>query len=80
MPDIAIVNTTVTSEPKDYTLTGTQELLLKSVRAVIDGSAAGSSFYPTLQLLAPDGTVMWQGIPFTTVAAGGSADVSWFPF
>lgn len=79
MPDIAIVNSNVSVEPKDYTLTGNQELLLKSVRASIDGSGAGSAFLPTLQLLAPDGTVMFEAVTSATVAAGGSADVSWFP-
>lgn len=79
MPDVAIVNTTVASAPKDYTLSGSQELLLKAVRAVVDGSGAGSAFLPCLELLAPDGTVMWQATPASSLAAGASADVSWFP-
>lgn len=79
MADIAIENSTVTAAPKDYTLPGTQELLVKAVRATLDGTAAGGSFIPVLELLAPNGTVMWRGFPATTLAAGGSADVSWFP-
>src|SRR5215471_8994777 len=79
MPDDALVNLTTTTAPKDYTLSGTQELQLKAVRAAIDGSAAASSFMPCLQLLAPDGTVMFDCVSPTTIAAGGSADVSWFP-
>jgi hypothetical protein len=79
VPDVALVNTTVTAEPKDYTLTGQQQVLLKAVRATINGSAAATAFVPTLQLLAPDGTVMWESATAASVAAGGSADVSWFP-
>ena len=80
MADVSIVNSTVTSAPTDYQVPGTQELLLKAVRASIDGSGAGSAFLPALQLLDPAGHVMWTAVDTsTTIAAGGSADVSWFP-
>lgn len=79
MPDGAIVIPDTAAAPKDYTLTGAQEIALKSVRAVIDGSGSASAFLPTLQLLDPNGHVMWEGATSDTVAAGGSADVSWFP-
>jgi hypothetical protein len=79
MPDGAIVIPDTAAAPKDYTLSGAQEIALKSVRALIDGTGAGSAFLPTLQLLDPNGHVMWEGAAQSTVAAGGSADVSWFP-
>lgn len=80
MPDVAIVNSTVTPAPTDYTVPGAQELLVKAVRASIDGSGAASSFLPALQLLDPAGHVMWTAVDTSTsIAAGGSADVSWFP-
>jgi hypothetical protein len=79
MPDLPIVIPDTAVAPKDYTLSGTQELALKTVRALIDGSGAASAFLPTLQLLDPNGHVMWEGATSDTVAAGGSADVSWFP-
>ena len=79
MADAAIIDTTVTAAPKDYLLPGTNELLLKAVRAAVDGSGTASAFVPALQLLAPDGTVMWTAITSASVAAAGSADVSWFP-
>ena len=79
MPDLPIVIPDIASAPKDYTLSGTQELALKTVRALIDGTGAGAAFLPTLQLLDPNGHVMWEGATSSTVAAGGSADVSWFP-
>lgn len=80
MPDVSIVNSTITGTPKNYQVPGTQELLVKAVRASIDGSAAASSFLPALQLIDPAGHVMWTAVNTSqTVAAGGTADVSWFP-
>lgn len=79
MPDVAIVNSTVGASPKDYVLTGSQELLMKAVEASIDGSGTTSSYQAVLQMLAPDGTVMWSAPTTTTVAAGESVVVSWFP-
>lgn len=79
MADRAIVDTSTETAPKDYQLTGAQQLLVKAVRAEIDGSGAAGSYVPTLQQLAPDGQVMWEAPQDTTLAAGASADVSWFP-
>lgn len=79
MADVAIVNHAVTAAPKDYTLSGGQELFLKAVTASIDGSGSAVAWSPCLQVLAPDGTVMVSAVTSATVAAGASADVSWFP-
>lgn len=79
MADRAIVDKSIAAVPKDYKVASAQTLRLKAVRAIVDGSGAGSAFYPVLQIVAPDGTVMWESKPATTVAAGASADVSWFP-
>ena len=79
MADVAIVNRATVTAPKDYAVAAGGEIVLKAVRAVIDGSGATTAYVPVLQVLAPDGTVMWDGRPDGTVAAGGSADVSWFP-
>lgn len=80
MPDVAIVNQNVTATPDDYTVPGAQEIFVKAVRASLDGSGAASSFLPALQLLDPAGHVMWTAVNTSSpVAAGGSADVSWFP-
>lgn len=79
MADDAIVNTTVVTGSKDYTLTGVQEMLVKAVRASIDGSGAAGQYIPTLQMLAPNGTVMWSAELASPVAAGVSVDMNWFP-
>jgi len=79
VPDIAIRNTTVQAAPKDYTVSGAQELLTKAVRAAIDGSGAASGYLPCLELLDSNGNVMWAAVSGTTLAAGVSANVTWFP-
>lgn len=65
--------------PAGYQIPAAQTIRVKSVRAVVDGSAAAAAFLPTLQLVAPSGQVVWESATDTTVAAAGSADVSWFP-
>lgn len=80
MADVPIVNRATTTAPKDYTLPQSQEILLRAVRADIDGTGAAGVFLPALQLLSPDGVVMWTAVdPNLSVAAGASASVSWFP-
>lgn len=79
MTDVAIKNTAVVNAPSDYKIPGAQEILLKSVRATFNGTTSSAAYLPCLQLLSPDGTVEWTAFPSTSVAAGGSADVSWFP-
>lgn len=80
MPDVPIVNRTTTAAPKDYTLPQSQEILLKAVRAEFDGTGAATSFLPALQLVSDAGDVMFTAVlTSTSVAAGGSASVSWFP-
>lgn len=79
MADIAIRQSAVIPAPDDYTIPGAQELLPKSCAATLDGSAAVSSFFPCLQIVDPGGNVMVSAQSPISVAAGGSATVSWFP-
>lgn len=64
--------------PLDYVVPQSGELLPLTVRATIDGSAAPVAFYATVQVLAPSGRIMGSYIS-SSIAAGGSADVTWFP-
>lgn len=64
--------------PLDYVVPQSGELLPLTVRATIDGSGAAVSFYATVQVLAPSGRIMGSYIS-SAIAAGGSADVTWFP-
>ena len=79
MADVAILNPSVEAVPDGYVVPGAQEILIRAVSASVDGSGAGSAFLPCLQLVSPSGQVMWTAPTPTSVAAGGSADVSWFP-
>lgn len=78
MPDVALRNSTTSGAPKDYPVPASQEVLLKAVIAHIDGSGAAGAFLPALQLLDPSGNVMWTATQ-AAVAAGASAECSWFP-
>lgn len=78
MADIAIRASATANVPRDYTIPGAQEILPKSVSATMDGSAAATSWFPTLQVLDPGGHVMFSAECSSPVAAGASADVSWF--
>lgn len=80
MPDVPIVNRATAAAPKDYTLPQSQEILIKAVRAEFDGTGAAGPFLPALQLVSNNGDVMFTAVlTSASVAAGGSASVSWFP-
>lgn len=73
---IAALN--VASLPEDYTIPDSLEIVPLAVRASFDGSGASGQFYPTLEFVAPGGVLVAECPCFTTIAAGGSADVTWF--
>jgi hypothetical protein len=66
------------SAPEDYTIPNSLEIVPLAVRASFDGSGASGPFYPTLEFIAPGGNTIAECPCFTIVAAGGSADVTWF--
>lgn len=80
MADVQILAPGVKAAPLDYVIPGTQEILCKCLFANFDGTAAAAAFYPAIQLISPAGKVVGTYVPGTTVAAGGSASVSWAPF
>jgi hypothetical protein len=75
---VAIVSSAIEAAPKDYLIPATQEIQPLAVRAVFADNSASGDWLPALQLVAPGGQVMWTAVG-TSVAAGGAADVSWFP-
>lgn len=79
MADVSIRASATAAVPRDYTIPGAQEILPKSVAASMDGTGAGSAWFPCLQVLDPGGNIMFSSISSSSVAAGASADVSWFP-
>lgn len=65
--------------PQDYTVAGAQTFDLQGVKADFDGSGAGGSFVPVVQILSPAGQVMAQAVG-SVILAGGSATVTFAPF
>ena len=61
-----------------YTVPGGQAIQPLAVNATIDGSGAGGAFEPTLEIVSDSGHIVAR-CPAPQVAAGGSAEVSWFP-
>ena len=80
MADVALLAQQVQTAPNGYQVPGAQEIILKCVSAAYDGTNAVGSFQPALQIIAPNGKVMGTFPVGITLAAGASADVSWFPF
>ena len=66
------------SVPLSYAVPQSGELLPLSVRATLNGANAGQPYYAVVQLVAPSGRVLGNYIT-QPIAAGASADVTWFP-
>lgn len=65
--------------PADWTLPANLQLLLKNVYASFDGTAAAAAYLPCLEILSDSGHMVGAYPSLTQVAAGASADVTWFP-
>lgn len=79
MTDTPILDASVASAPKSYVVAGAQEIILKGVTASFNGSGAAGSYVPAVQIIDPGGNVVGTYTLGSTLAAGASADVSWFP-
>ena len=80
MADVQIKALGTSAAPLSYTVPGAQEIVLKSLYASFDGSAAVSGWYPGIRILAPGGGVVGEYKALESVVAGGSADASFAPF
>jgi hypothetical protein len=78
MADTVISGLPTKAPPLDYLIPKSLEVLPKSVKATFDGTGAGASFLPTLQVIAESGQVVGSFPVDTALAAGASADVTWF--
>jgi hypothetical protein len=79
MADISILQSAAATVPTGYTIAGAQEIVLKSVTASFDGTGAGGSYVPAVQVVDPSGHIVGTFTLQQTLAAGASADISWFP-
>lgn len=66
--------------PADWVLPSTLQIIPKMAYASFDGSGAGASFLPCLRIISDSGQVAAECVVGTSVAAGASADVTWFPW
>lgn len=80
MASVPLRSTANVAAPKDYSIPAAQVIRLLSVRAEYDGSGSAAAWLPALQILDNNGNVLATAAdPAVSVAAGASADVSWFP-
>lgn len=80
MPDQQqIFRGAVVAAPNDYTVGADVELILKQVNALLDGSGAAGDFLPAVVLISDSGHTIGRYVDRSNpVAAGGSAEVTWF--
>lgn len=78
MADIGLQFVATINAGQAYTVPQAQEIILKSVRASYNGASAAGSFVPMIQIVAPGGLIVSECPLGKTLAAGASADVSWF--
>jgi len=65
--------------PLAYTVPNATEIIAKAACAAFDGSAAASSYEPTLEIVS-DGGIVLASVPAQQLVAGDSATVTWAPF
>lgn len=70
----------VQSCPADWLLPSSLQIIPKTAYASYNGTSASGSFKPCLRVRSDSGHVAYEAVSDTIVAAGGSADVTWFPW
>ena len=65
--------------PAQWRVPGNGQIRPKAVYATFDGTGAAVAFLPILEVFSDGGELIGRYKANSTVAAGGSADVSWFP-
>lgn len=66
------------ASPVAYTVPGAGEVFLKGAFARMDGTGTASAWFPCVRVKTPNGAIMLECLG-SSVAAGASADVTWFP-
>jgi hypothetical protein len=64
--------------PVIYTVPNAIEAALLCVNATIDGTGASGQFLSTVEIVSDGGVVVARCPCFTTLAVGGTAEISWF--
>lgn len=76
--DRQVLVTGTATAPADFTVPGNGQIRPKAVFAHYDGTAAASAYLPVLKILSDGGELVAIAPAVGSVAAAGSADVSWF--
>jgi hypothetical protein len=79
MADAELFAPGVKAAPLIYDVPGGQEIGLKVASATFDGTGAGASWQPAIQIVGPSGQVLRTFALEPALAAGASADVTFFP-
>lgn len=79
MSSQVITRTLGGNAPQSYALGASETLEPTAIFAQFDGSAAASAFRPCVSYYTQDGKLFARAFPTDTVAAGGSANVAYFP-
>lgn len=77
--DRQILVTGTAPAPATWLVPGNGQVTPRSIFAHFNGAAAASPFYPALKVISDAGQTVGIYPCEALVAAGGSADVSWFP-
>lgn len=68
------------SVPADWTIPPSLEIILKTARATFNGASAAAAFRPAIEIISDSGHSVGLYMTDTDVAAGNSAEVSFYPF
>jgi len=80
MADVQILATGVSAAPLDYDVPAANAITPKACFAHYDGSGSAGAYLPALEIISDSGHTVTIAVPSSSVAAGGTADVSWFPW
>jgi hypothetical protein len=81
MADVQILRAPTTAVPSSYVLPDAAELRLKAVYAEFADNGAAGDWLPCVTILSDSGDVIGRAVDQgVKVTAGGSADVTWFPW
>lgn len=80
MADVQILATGVQQAPLDYAVPDANVIIPKALFASYDGSGSAGVWVPAIQIISDSGHTVTMPVGNTQVAAGGSADCSWFPW
>lgn len=78
MPDTQYVVGGLEAAPAAWEIPGSLDIIPKVAYASFNGAAAAGPFVPCLRIISDSGHIAGEYVADATVAAGASADVSWF--